>query len=168
MSQILTNSLLLLLAILLSACSRDSTQIEGEQSPADQSAHSDHFQLLDGGSATILDDERLQFINYWASWCLPCLEEMPELEAFRHENTNTVEVYAVNYDRLDLDQLRQEFGVLDVDIPAFIGDPHEALGYARPSVLPTTVVMHQGQVKEILVGPQTRETLGDVLQKWQI
>jgi len=124
------------------------------------------FELLDQQAVDLLSDKRLQFINYWATWCLPCLEEMPELADFREEHQEVVEVYAVNYDGLDVDQLRKEILALQVKIPALLDDPNRRLGYERPSVLPATVVMLDGQVKEVLIGPQTKQTLETVLEKW--
>ncbi|WP_208590870.1 redoxin family protein [Gracilibacillus suaedae] len=35
-------------------------------------------------------------LNFWATWCTPCLEEMPDLQTFENENKDTVKVIAVN------------------------------------------------------------------------
>ncbi len=35
-------------------------------------------------------------LNFWATWCKPCLEEMPALQTFENENKDTVKVIAVN------------------------------------------------------------------------
>ena len=37
-----------------------------------------------------------RIVNYWAVWCGPCREEIPELNRL-HEETDLV-VFAVNYD----------------------------------------------------------------------
>ena len=154
---------LMAVSLWLTACSNESGSNIGEGS---RSTNSADFELLDQESVNLIADRRLQLINYWASWCLPCIEEMPELADFRNQYQRRVEVYAVNYDGLSVDQLRQEVETLGVEIPALLQDPNKRLGYERPTVLPTTVILLEGQVKEVLVGPQTMETLEVVLQKW--
>lgn len=124
------------------------------------------FEVLSGDSARLLSDERILMINYWATWCLPCIEEMPELAEFRYKHNEKVEIYAVNYDNPDLAQLAKDINKLGVEIPSLLEDPYQLLGYQRPIVLPTTVVLHKGEVKEVLVGPQTSEKLEEVLDKW--
>src|SRR3990167_11295234 len=46
-------------------------------------------------------------INYWASWCQPCLDEIHELNAFYRHNHDKVALYAVNYDGLSLQKQQQ-------------------------------------------------------------
>lgn len=43
--------------------------------------------LLDGEGRESLDDYRGKWVlvNVWASWCIPCREEAPELEALQQE-----------------------------------------------------------------------------------
>ncbi len=125
------------------------------------------FEVLSGEAASLSEEDRLIMINYWATWCLPCLEEMPELAEFREEHQAIVEVYAVNYDNPTDDELRQQIEEIGVEIPALVEDPSIEFGYARPEVLPGTVVLEQGEFKEMLYGPQTKESLEAVLTKWR-
>lgn len=125
------------------------------------------FDVLSGDAASLREDDRLVMINYWATWCLPCLEEMPELAEFRHEYQDTVEVYAVNYDNPTVEELRQQIEEIGVEIPALVEDPSVEFGYARPEVLPGTAVLKDGEFKEMLYGPQTKETLEEILNKWR-
>jgi thiol-disulfide isomerase/thioredoxin len=45
-------------------------------------------------------------VNYWATWCPPCLEEIPELEVFHsnHQGKDAV-VLGVNMEEIDLKTL---------------------------------------------------------------
>ena len=33
-----------------------------------------------------LDDNKKYIINFWATWCLPCKKELPELQKMQKEN----------------------------------------------------------------------------------
>ncbi len=87
------------------------------------------FDVISGDTASIRSDSRLIMINYWATWCLPCLEEMPELAEFRNEYQDVVEVYAVNYDNPGEEELRKQIEEIGVEIPALIEDPSVEFGY---------------------------------------
>ncbi|HEY6132163.1 MAG TPA: TlpA disulfide reductase family protein [Halioglobus sp.] len=98
-------------------------------------------------------------INYWASWCKPCIEEIPQLNALDREY-DRVTVLGVNYDGAsgaDLEQQRQQLGV---DFALLAMDPAAQLGTSRPVVLPTTLILDpDGQLVATLLGPQTLESL---------
>ncbi|MFQ3543227.1 TlpA disulfide reductase family protein [Halobacillus rhizosphaerae] len=55
------------------------------------------LETLNGDSIT-LDDLKGKkvFLNFWATWCPPCQEEMPELETFYQDFGDEVEIVAVN------------------------------------------------------------------------
>ncbi len=98
-------------------------------------------------------------INYWAQWCKPCIEEIPQLNALDAQYTQ-VTVLGVNYDGAsgaELEQQRQKLGVAFASLAA---DPAAQLGTTRPVVLPTTLILDPaGQLVATLIGPQTLESL---------
>lgn len=97
-------------------------------------------------------------INYWAIWCKPCIQEIPELNKLAE--LPQVTVLGVNYDGISGEELDQQLEKLGVTFRTLETDPAAQLGMARPVVLPTSLVLDpQGQLSETLVGPQTLETL---------
>ncbi len=36
-------------------------------------------------------------LNFWATWCGPCQQEMPDMEAFYKKHKDNVEILAINY-----------------------------------------------------------------------
>ena len=104
-----------------------------------------------------------RIINYWAIWCAPCREEIPELNEL-DRNTELV-VLAVNYDGKTGDELASQAAEMGITFALLEQDPRAKLSVARPKVLPTTLLVSpDGQVTDTLVGPQTREGL---LALWQ-
>jgi thiol-disulfide isomerase/thioredoxin len=107
-----------------------------------------------------LDQFRGQWvvINYWATWCKPCIKEIPELNAL--DEFPQVAVLGVNYDGASGEELQQQLLELGITFPTLDADPAAQLGVARPLVLPTTLVLDPtGQLHATLVGPQTLESL---------
>jgi len=98
-------------------------------------------------------------INYWAIWCKPCIKEIPELNQLALEYPD-IAVLGVNYDGLQGDELKQQLQQLDIQFPMLDNDPSAELGIDRPAVLPTTIILDpDGQVSQVLVGPQTLDSL---------
>jgi thiol-disulfide isomerase/thioredoxin len=83
---------------------------------------SDSRQLFGGDNWTV--------INYWAVWCKPCREEIPELN---HLNGVTgIEVLGVNFDRKSGEALYADAQSLGLEFEN-IGDPSHQLGIERPN-----------------------------------
>ncbi|MBN8193217.1 TlpA family protein disulfide reductase [Bacillus sp. NTK074B] len=54
---------------------------------------------LNGGSKTLSELKgKKVIINFWATWCPPCKEEMPVLQEFYRKHGKNVEILAINID----------------------------------------------------------------------
>lgn len=99
------------------------------------------------------------YVNYWAEWCAPCLEEIPELNAF-HRADNGAEVLGINFDQVDSALMAQQAEGLQIAFPLALGDPAVLLGIQAPEVLPSTYVFDpEGSLVTVLVGPQDEASL---------
>ena len=100
-----------------------------------------------------------QVINYWATWCAPCIREIPELIRLDENNDNVV-VFGVNFDAPEGEEIARQIEKMGITFPVYQEDPHVHLGIQMPEVLPTTVLIDpEGKVAEVLVGPQTEASL---------
>ena len=127
------------------------------------------YQMFNGSSGNI---ENLKgkwvVVNYWADWCPPCIKEMPELSAFYNDNKERVTVFAYNFDRLEGEELQQMLIRFKVEVPSILSDPGELFGWEAPPSLPTTYIVDpQGNMKVMLVGPQTKEKLEMLIGKYK-
>jgi thiol-disulfide isomerase/thioredoxin len=115
-----------------------------------------------GGQSGHFSDARGKWllINYWAEWCKPCIEEMPELHRFQQEQSNRVVLLTVNYDGVQGPALQQQIKKLGIALPVLLNDPSSVLGFKRPDALPTTLVFDpEGVLRQTLQGPQTASML---------
>lgn len=70
-------------------------------------------ELTDGSSFTLSEQEgKVVLLNFWATWCSPCVEEMPALEKIHKEYEDQVKVIAVDCgeDKEVVDSFMQENG----------------------------------------------------------
>ncbi|BAO45297.1 TlpA family protein disulfide reductase [Thiolapillus brandeum] len=94
-------------------------------------------------------------VNYWATWCPPCLEELPELEVFHdnHKDKDAV-VLGLNMEDTRPDRLRSfvEEQFLSYPILMVGSHPKEVLG--EVPALPTSYLVNpEGKVVARQVGP---------------
>ncbi len=96
-------------------------------------------------------------VNFWATWCAPCVKEMPELSAL-HDAHDDVNVVGLTYETIELQTLRDALARRPVSYPIAIVDPYELPpGIAAPRGLPMTYLIDpQGNVKREFLGPITR------------
>ena len=98
-------------------------------------------------------------VNYWASWCKPCIREIPELNKL-HQSRKDITVVGVNYDGMSGEELAIESSKLGINFPNLSSDPSSALETSRPIVLPTTMIVDKKlELRDKLIGPQTFESI---------
>ncbi len=99
-------------------------------------------------------------VNFWATWCAPCLKEMPELSAL-HAMREDVEVVGLAYEDITLAEMREVLDKRPVAYPIVILDPYDPpRDFATPRGLPTTyLIAPDGQVAHHFLGPVTAADL---------
>jgi len=99
---------------------------------------------LDGRNVPLPGEGRWRLINFWASWCPPCVAEMPVLDAYhRDQGPNGVQVIGIALeDAADAQAflLRVPVGFAVFAEPNSVRDSSVRLGNAR-GLLPYTVLI---------------------------
>lgn len=142
-----------LLSLLLLACGKQALELTLEK--------------IDDGNVLRQADwqGKWVYINYWAEWCKPCAEEVPELNAFSKAHTDVL-VLGVNFDNVaPADQLRQA-NALRIEFPLVAGEAvRKAFPHDLPQGLPATFIFGpDGKLVDTLQGPQTAATLAQVMK----
>ena len=82
-------------------------------------------------------------MNFWATWCVPCREEMPSLDALQtHFKGQPLKVVALSTDRGSADKPKKFLKDLDIKNLAFFHDPKsQAARDTGLFGLPTTLLL---------------------------
>lgn len=115
--------------------------------------------FIDGdGRATTLAvfHGKVVLLNIWATWCVPCREEMPTLDRLQAELGGAdFEVVALSIDRMGLDVVRDFYDEIGIKHLAMYLDSSGKASRELGAVgLPTTLLVdHEGRELGRLVGP---------------
>ena len=108
-------------------------------------------------------------VNYWATWCPPCIEEMPELQSFHDEHVNKdAIVIGINTELIGKQQLQSFLEDYFITYPVFRSKPTQQSELGLIPGLPTTfLVTPEGEVVARQVGPVTRDMIEQFMNNWQ-
>lgn len=150
-SDLLASIFILIIAIGLTACHQATPSL----------------QLLSGKSIKLQDLKgRWVYINYWASWCKPCVQEIETFNAlYKLEKQEQIAVFAVNYDALAMDELKSLIKTQHILYPHFADDPAVAWQLGDVQAVPVTFIINpKGQLVKTLYGEQSLKILLDQRQ----
>lgn len=100
-------------------------------------------------------------VNFWATWCPPCLEEIPDLIALhdKHKDKDLV-VLGVAMDYNSSQQVKDFAEQMFVSYPVILGTQASAAQVGSISGLPTTYLFNpQGKMVAYNVGALTRKAV---------
>ena len=99
-------------------------------------------------------------VNYWATWCPPCLEEIPDLIALHENKKNNLVVIGVAMDYRNAKQVTDFAEGLLVTYPIVLGTPEIIHQIGPVQGLPTTYLFNpEGKMVAQQVGLITRASV---------
>ena len=88
---------------------------------------------------------KLIIVNFWATWCAPCKEEMPSLDRlYQDDNFENLVVFAVNMEQPNTEKTKKFFTNLNIKKLGIFFDPN--LNFVKEFNLrgvPTTVLINK-------------------------
>lgn len=100
---------------------------------------------------------KVVFLNFWATWCKPCREEMPSMEILnKNFEKDGLVILAVSIDRVTTTKEIPPFVKgLNLTFPVLIDSWGKTdKPYKRMGVPETFIIDQEGIIREIVIGPR--------------
>lgn len=113
----------------------------------------------------IILNNKFTIVNFWATWCAPCLKEMPILEEFYRTNKNSKVgiIGFTDYKPRDNDELAKINSLikkLNISYPILIDSSKQVRSQYKADILPATLLIDsKGEVIDYQIGVNGAEQI---------
>ena len=102
-------------------------------------------------------------INFWATWCTPCLKEIPAFVKFYEENSDHVEILGLDFEPVDLEIINDYIGRFSINYPIVLyneDNDSEYSNFGEIVGMPTTQIYSpEGELLHTFMGEITIDDL---------
>ena len=89
-------------------------------------------------------DSKLIILNFWATWCEPCKEEMPSLNRLQaNQKLKNLKIYPINIGKENLNKVKSFFSELNINnLEPYFDNPSTLAKTFSLRGLPTTILLN--------------------------
>jgi thiol-disulfide isomerase/thioredoxin len=120
---------------------------------------------LDGGVHKLSDHlGKPVFINFWATWCKPCILEMPNLQKYYEQYGDQFEILAINAgeSEWDVSQFVKDMGL---SFPVILDQQSKIAVLYKVQGFPTTyIISSDGIIQGVHIGMLSEKKIGEYLE----
>ncbi|WP_108470687.1 TlpA family protein disulfide reductase [Rhodanobacter thiooxydans] len=124
-----------------------------------------HVTTLDGKTFDLAAQRgKWVIVNYWATWCVPCIKEMPDISRFvaAHKNVTAIGLAYEDSEPADIKAFLAKHPVAYPIAQVTLDQPPK--DFDEPRGLPTTYLIGpDGKVAKHIVGPVTEASLEAII-----
>ena len=126
------------------------------------------LETLDGQKRKLSDYKgKKVMLNLWATWCPPCREEMPDMQAFYAQTqSDELEILAINLTSSEksldhIDTFVQKYGLT---FPILLDSDDQVSSRYEVFQIPTTYILNaNGEIEQKIVGPMNLEIMSQLM-----
>jgi thiol-disulfide isomerase/thioredoxin len=125
---------------------------------------------LDGKPLTLAAAHgKVVLLNFWATWCGPCREEIPDLIALQAKYKDNLQIIGISVDDDEADIVKKVVLQTGINYPVAMASPEVRMQYGGVTALPTSFVLdaegrvvqkHEGLRDPLLYEMEIRALLG--------
>lgn len=147
--------------------------------PSDQKKIHKHYETevrdlklkdMDGKAIKVDFTKNVVIINFWASWCTPCLQEFPSLvEAYGRFKDKGLVVIGINTDEKDQGSSAKKIvEKYALNFPNHLDKSGGLINKFFIESIPISIIFHNGKVVEVSKEPKdfSSEEFSEKLNKW--
>ena len=134
--------------------------------PWHESVQSLNFELMDTNGKIFTEKNtkgKYLVVNFWASWCTPCLKEIPAFVEFYKENSDHVEILGLDFEPVNLEVIDQFVERFSINYPIILYthiNDSEFTKFGEIVGMPTTLIYNpEGELLQTFMGEITIEDL---------
>ena len=110
-------------------------------------------------------------LNFWASWCAPCLDELPSIVKMKKYFGDNILIVGINNDEKDqlkkIEEIKKKF---NLNFPNVADKSGEIINDFLIKSIPSTLVFHEGKVFQFVsgsmdFGSELMETINSLIHK---
>jgi thiol-disulfide isomerase/thioredoxin len=115
------------------------------------------FRLPNGKNATLKDFRgQALLLNFWATWCEPCLEEMPSLRALEnHYKDRSLTILAINIQESPKEELQDKLSGIIAPQNLIFNVKRSQIATYRIEGIPYSILLDKNGIqKKVFEGPR--------------
>ncbi len=119
---------------------------------------------VDGQPVRLADFHgRWVIVNFWATWCTPCLLEMPELQTFHDQHHEQAIVIGVNFEDIAPSEIRAFVERLAITFPIALSGSEPLPGFDLKGLPTTFLISPAGELVDTHLGTVNAAMLAERL-----
>ena len=125
-------------------------------------------QTIGGGSDSLSNyNGKWILLNFFASWCVPCQQEQPELVKFQDAHQSDLVIFGVRFDDPDIGPIEQLMSKSGARWP-IVDDPNAKIVYSVTGPPESFLISPGGVVLAHIIGPTTDAQLESILSQAEL
>ncbi len=111
--------------------------------------------------------KKVVLLNFWATWCPPCLDEIPSLQSLYDDyQSKGLEVIGVNLDEGNPEAVNRFVKKNRINFPVLVGDEEITVAFGGIRGIPTTFLIdREGKIVRKYVGEQDKSVFEEAVKQ---